>query len=174
MSLHTEKDLSFETPSDWREERIVTFYGPDGANFVVAREPLRPGQTLRYRADEELVKFGTYLSEFDLLESRTTEIAGRPAIFLRFVWVSHLGPFEQTVTVVENERDGAPVLTMFTTGAPRDKAATLREAFERVLESVVFEAPQPAELRSAPLPKAAVDPLPPHVPIPGVAYSRRQ
>jgi hypothetical protein len=172
MPRHTEEDLSLEIPSDWREERIVTFYAPNGASFVVAREPLRPGQTLRHRADEELVKLGKYLSDFDLLESRPTEVGGRPAILLRFAWVSHLGPFEQTVTVVENERDGSRVLTLFTTGAPRDKAATLRESFQRILESVVFDAPRPVELQSAPPRTVAVDPLPLHIPMPGASFSR--
>jgi hypothetical protein len=169
---NTERDFSFEVPQEWHDGSIVVFHGPDDVSVVVTQEPVPEGETLRRQADRELIQLGKSLREFDLLESHDTELGGRPAIHMRFTWVSARGTLEQSMTLVHNEREGACVATVFATAVPQDKAAAMRPIFEHLLESVAFDEPAPPPSRSTPTAGVAVEPPPLDIPIPGTLYRR--
>src|SRR5262249_51411780 len=94
MPRYQDKDILFEAPKDWTDRTIVAFTAPldstknkeTAPNIVMTREPMRDEDTLRTHADRQLLELGRQLKEFDLLESRETELSGLPAIFLRYTW----------------------------------------------------------------------------------------
>jgi hypothetical protein len=174
MPRHTQENFSFDVPSDWRDGSVVAFHSPAGATLVVTRDPIRPGQTLRQYADQELLKLGKNLTDFDLFESGETEVGGRPAIHMRWAWLSPEGEVEQSITMVEQEKDGKRVAMTFTTGVPRDDAEAARPFFQGILDSVTFDNPVPAAPRSAPASAPSpVDPSEPlHIPMPGAPHHR--
>ena len=182
MRRYKERGVSFELPPDWSDRTIVAFQAPpspersQAPNIVVTKEPMRQGDTLRVHADRQMLELGRVLSEFDLLESRETELGGRPAIYVRFAWLSAEGPIEQSFTMVERQEDVGRAVTTFTTSAPRDQAEAARLVFGRVLASVEFDAPAPEPRGSAP-PSSGIAPKPdspvPDIPMPGFRSARR-
>jgi hypothetical protein len=172
MPRCTERDFSFDVPSDWRDGSIVVFQSPDDVSIVVTREPMAEGQTLRRLADQELVQLGKNLRDFDLLQSHDSELGGRPAIHIRFTWVNALGSVEHSMTIVETERQAQRSAIVFTTGVPKDRAAEVRPVLERILESVTFDEPAPSTSQMAPRLEVAGDLSSAFVPIPGVPRAR--
>jgi hypothetical protein len=142
------------------------------STIVVTQDPMHDVD-LRAHADRQLLQIGKNLREFDLLESRVTELGGQPAIYMRFAWTSAHGPLEQSLTMVERPEEAGRVVTTFTTSTPRNEAESARIVFARMLATVEFERPAPAMMRSEPfriVPEA--DP-PPYIPMPGIRDRRR-
>ena len=175
MPRHQDKDVSFEAPADWADRTFVAFTAPPEAaankdsapNIVMTREPMRPGDTLRTHADRQLLELGKQLKDFDLLESRETELSGQPAIVLRYLWVSHIGALEQSMTLVARPTETGNAVTTFTTTTTPQDAARARPFFTQILQTVRFEgngAPPPKA--SPPTPTSPQD-QPPLVPMPG-------
>jgi hypothetical protein len=178
MARHEDKDICFDTPPDWADRTIAAYMAPiddnarldHAANMVLTREPMRDGDTLRTHADRQLLELGRQLADFELLESRETQLSGQPAIFIRYAWVSHVGALEQTMTLVERIRDQQRVVATFTTTAPRDEAKNVQPLFANILKSVRFGGtPVPTPTPPSPsAPMIAVAPMSePMVPMPG-------
>jgi hypothetical protein len=124
-------------PPGWVNCTVVAARSPydTSASVTATKEPLGDGETLRMRQDWQLREFGRTLAEFDLLESRETTLAARPALQVRFRWVSDVGPVEQSLTMVEGaDTLGRHVVTI-ATSASREGAAAARAVFARVLGS---------------------------------------
>jgi hypothetical protein len=185
MPRHQDKDTSFEIPKDWVDKTIVAFAAPtekarDAApNFVMAREVIREGDSLRSHADRQLLDLGRHLKDFDLLESKETVCGGQPAVFLRYTWMGHFGRLEQTVTIVERFMEQGRMATSFTTTAPAEDASKTRPVFDELIRTIKFDgaqgpptgggAPPPMSGRSSQVP----DPAAPVVPMPGYRGGRR-
>ena len=139
--------------------------------MVMTQEKLRDGDTLRVHADRQLMELAKQLHDFDLLESRETTCGGMPAVFMRFLWTSHFGALEQSMTLVEVERK----VTSFTTTAPVENASEARALFNEMLKSVHF-APEGEPVSLAPPMSSQAhangDDLP-IVPMPGFRGTRR-
>src|SRR6516225_9040968 len=110
MPLHKDRHVSFETPADWEERTMVAFRAPPGEKrdaapagpvIAVTREPMRDTDTLSAHAERRLVALGRELSEFQLLDSRETEVGGRPALQVRYAWEMASVAFEETVAFVD-------------------------------------------------------------------------
>jgi hypothetical protein len=175
MPRFQDKDVGFEAPKEWMDRTIVAFTAPankeNAPNIVMTREPMRDEDTLRTHADRQLLELGRQLQDFDLLESRETQLGGQPAILLRFAWVSHLGDLEQSVTMVERTFDQKRVAMTFTTTSPRAEAQGTRPVFQQILQSVQFDGsaggpPRPPGPSRPPPPIA--EPSAPVVPMPGM------
>jgi hypothetical protein len=177
MPRYQDKDILFEAPKDWTDRTIVAFSAPLDAtknketapNIVMTREPMRDEDTLRTHADRQLLELGRQLKDFDLLESRETELAGLPAIFLRYTWVSHLGELEQSLTMVERRLPEGRVAATFTTTVGKADAANARPVLNQILQNVRFEPsgpPRPSGPAGPPPPPIA-EPSAPIVPMPG-------
>jgi hypothetical protein len=176
MPRHQDKDVSFEAPAEWADRTFVAFTAPPEAaankesapNIVMTREPMRPGDTLRTHADRQLLELGKQLKDFDLLESRETELAGQAAIVLRYAWVSHFGALEQSMTLVVRPGESGHSVTTFTTTTTPQDAGRARPLFTQILETVRFEsngAPPPKA--SSPTTPTTPQDQPPLVPMPG-------
>jgi hypothetical protein len=166
MPLHTDKDASFETPEDWVDRTIVAHSAAsskprDAApNFVMTREAMREGDTLRAHADRQLLELGRHLKDFDLLESKETTLGGQPAVFLRYTWMGHLGLLEQTVTIVARVFEHGRLATSFTTTAPSQDASKAKPVFEEILKTVRFDGTEaPRTSPSPPRPPLGRSPL---------------
>jgi hypothetical protein len=185
MPRHQDKDASFETPQTWVDRTIVAYAAPiendrDAApNFVMTRNAIREGDTLRSHADRQLLDLGRHLKDFDLLESKETMLGGQPAIFMRYTWMGHYGRLEQSVTLVERFLEQGRTATAFTTTAPAQDAAKTRPLFDEMLKSVRFDGqpgPSPGGGGGGPLsgrPSQLPDPTAPVVPMPGYRGGRR-
>src|ERR1700733_2915968 len=179
MPRHQDKDLSFDTPPEWIDRSIIAHSSPPAAdqnesapNVVVTREEMRESDTLRTHADRQLLELGKQLTDFDLLESRETQLGGLPAILLRYGWTSHFGPLEQTVTLVERMTAKGRVAILFTTTVGREDAAKARPIFADMLQSVRFDQGQGQPPPPSPGPPSSQTPAPmagpaPVVPMPG-------
>ena len=179
MPRHQDKDVSFDPPSDWTDRTVVAFTAPPAIstkpaaapNMVMTREDMRAGDTLRTHADRQLIELGKALEDFDLLESRETELGGQPAILLRYTWISQIGQLEQAMTLVQRPGENGPVATVFTTTMTPDDASRARPIFANILQSVRFDAgTRPGQgpttiAPSMPPPRSTEDT--PFVPMPG-------
>lgn len=183
MPRHQDKDASFETPQNWVDKTIVAYAAPSekprdpAPNFVMTREAIREGDSLRSHADRQLLELGRHLKDFDLLESKETQLGGQPAVFLRYTWMGHYGRLEQTVSIVERFMEQGRMATAFTTTAPAQDAAKARPLFDEMLRTVRFDGPQGPPGAPQPPPPASGRPMPdagaPVVPMPGYRGGRR-
>jgi hypothetical protein len=187
MPRHQDKDLSFETPDGWVDRTIVAYASPTdeqgreaAPNFVMTREQMREGDSLRSHADRQLLELGRHLKDFDLLESKETQLGGQPAIFLRYTWMGHFGRLLQTVTIVERQHpERGRVAASFTTTAKSDEALRTNAIFNEILKSVKFDggdgAPPPPPRSSGPESggRGSIDAGAPVVPMPGFRGGRR-
>jgi hypothetical protein len=169
--------FSFDTPSDWTDRTIYSYevpahedeVDPEGApNIVVTREALCTGETLRIHADRQTLRLGQ-LNEFDLLESGEREIGGQRAIFLRFAWLSGLGPIEQSLTMILRPGKTGNLVVTFATTTPSARVASLRPIFARILASINFDEPRSLPSHARALERAPQLPI---IPIPGVPTVR--
>jgi hypothetical protein len=107
MSTVEHKGIVFEIPDGWTDRTVLAFTAPKGdddeyvPSLVMTREALEETESLRTHFDKTLLDMSKQLQQFDLLESRETTIAGMPALYVRFAWVSHMGELQQEMTMVE-------------------------------------------------------------------------
>ncbi len=184
MPRHQDADAFFETPQGWQDRTIVAHAastakkGDPAPNFVMTKDPIREGDSLRGHVDRQMLEMGRHLKDFDLLEIHDTVLGGEPAVFLRYTWMGHFGRLEQTVTAVERLIDRVRMATSFTTTAPAQDAASVRPMFDAMLKSVRFgggSGPPGGALPSGTPP--AVDPRDveaPSIPMPGYTRGERR
>ncbi len=180
MATYHQKDLSFEAPAEWIDTTVAFFHGPaapagtpPASSITVMREPLRAADTLRTHADRKLVQLGKDLARFELLESTDVELAGRPAVLLRF----RFGPdgrerIEQTMVLVDPLDDPERVVVVVSTAAVLERVDETRVAFATTLRSLRFD--QTPTLRVAPRPPEGPAPsIRPPLSIPMPGFPRR-
>lgn len=134
-------ELAFVVPEAWQNRSIVAFSpkpaGKKSApSFVVTREPLADGETLRTFASRQLGQLAKGLRDFALREDRETAVDGAPATQHEFSWRSPSGAIVQRMTMTVH----AEQVWLFTATAPVEDAEKLRATFEQMLESVRFGA----------------------------------
>jgi hypothetical protein len=187
MPQHQDKDVSFETPQNWVDRTIVAYAAPSddkgreaAPNFVMTRERMREGDSLRSHADRQLLELGRLLKDFDLLESKETVLGGQPAVFLRYTWMGHYGRLSQTVTIVEREHpERGRVAASFTTTSKTEDAPKTTAVFADILKSVKFDGSGGPAVPPPPMsgPPRGGPPMAdqgaPVVPMPGVRGGRR-
>ena len=82
--------VSFAPPPGWLDRSVVAYTSPAEStkplapSIVITREPVRPWDTLRLHGNRQLIELEAQLEEFELIESRDTELAGSPALFFRY------------------------------------------------------------------------------------------
>ncbi len=175
MPRYQDKDVSFDPPPEWVDRTFVAYTVPydlpknkeSAPNIVMTREPLRATDTLRTHADRQLLELGKQLKDFDLLESRETELGGQQAIYLRYSWVSHIGVLEQSMTLAERPAEQGSSVTTFTTTTTPDEAPRVRPLFNQILQSVKFGAGFAPPPKGAPPPTSPPREDAPLVPMPG-------
>jgi hypothetical protein len=103
----------------------------------IGREPVR-GATLRVHADKAIVKIGRSVPDFELVESGSLEVAGRPAILMRFRLTQDGRSLEQTLVLVDPLQDPDRCVAVFNASGPPERSAEVREMLDAVLRSVRF------------------------------------
>jgi hypothetical protein len=184
VPFHQDQDVSFESPPEWANRTIVGHAAPalenDARaivpNFVMTRQAMREGESLRTHADREIFQLGRRLEGFELLESSDTILAGSTAVHFRYRWVSHVGPLEQSLTVVERAANGERFTMLFTTTTTVADAPVARPVLSRIFQTIRFgedvgrtSPPPPLELTRP----SALDAPPKSVPMPGVRRGYR-
>ena len=176
--------VSFEIPHQGNVEGIMlAFRTPSGAampaaSVSITRERMREGDTLRKHTDRALSRIGREAENFDLLDSGTLDVGGRPAQKLHFSWTSHLGRMDQTMVLVDpGEERERGVLALNVVG-PLELAEETAKVFEELLATIRFDArhdaPETRSEHATPLPdasrsagaRAAAPPLSPPAPPP--------
>jgi hypothetical protein len=134
-------EVGFIVPEAWQNRSIVAFSpkaeGKKSApSFVVTREPLAEGETLRTFASRQLGQLAKGLRDFALREDKETSVDGEPATQHEFSWRSPSGAIIQRMTMTVH----AEQVWLFTATAPVEDAEKLRATFTQMLESVRFGA----------------------------------
>jgi hypothetical protein len=172
MPRYEKTGVSFDPPPGWTDGTIVTYYapsvGPDAGpspSVTMAREALKPGDTLHMHAHRLLVRAARVLRNFELLRSSSTTVGGRPGALVHFRFATHTGTLEQTTVMVDSAGDAEGKITVFSVVAQVYEAEA-QGAFLDLLKSVQFEATTSA----SPLPPRGLDPSPEpasSIPVPG-------
>lgn len=106
MARHTHKDLSFEVPDHWQDQTVVAYGSPPvkgkpaQPNVVITRDKLQDGQSIRTYSTKQVASIANSLPEFELEESRDINVAGLPAVEVRFTWEGEAGLLAQRQIMV--------------------------------------------------------------------------
>ena len=145
MSTRRRGSIGFRAPYGWAEKTIVALTSPDAtegavrANIVLTEQTMREGDSLRVHVERQLTQLGRDLDTFDLLEDSETTVGGRRAFRVRFVWLGHFAPVEQTTVYVEPSEPEEDVHVITLTASPDERGEYAREEFRRFVASVQFE-----------------------------------
>jgi hypothetical protein len=157
------KDLTFEIPEGWADRSVLAFAPapkPKKAaspSFVVTREPIEEGETLRTFAARQLSHMATGLKEFKLRHNRDVDVSGAPAVQYEFSWAAPNGTIVQRITMALHETS----VILFTASAPLALASGASELFDRVLASVQLRATKPSTPTSSAPPPRPTSSAPP-------------
>lgn len=137
-------DLAVEPPAGWSKRTIVTFTAPapaeqtqrDGEpppSFVVIREPMREGESLRGLVEQRREEVQGMLAH-----SMPHHVDGHDALTYTCEWSGPTGDIYEATTLIETfERDGRYV-TKVTATCSEEDAPEVQEAFTRLFESARF------------------------------------
>jgi hypothetical protein len=171
--------MTFDTPDDWTDRTIVAFAAPvrpggqHAPNIVVTEEPMSETETVQTHAGRQLAQLAKQMPEFDLVESYETTLAGLPAIYFRFHWVSHFGAIEQAMTIVARDVAAGRLVVTFASTVRVEEAEQMRPTFSDILRSVQFGTPEVRSVSDvAPCPPQTESLDLPHVPMPGARRAR--
>ena len=138
MARQLHKALSFDIPEGWEDRTLTAFAAPvrpgktAQPNVVITQEALPGGQSLRTYATRQLTTLAKGLPEFELEETRDANIAGHPAIDVRFTWQGDKGPLVQRQLMLAH-RD---VVYNITLSTPRADAAAMASLFDGIVTSL--------------------------------------
>ena len=147
--------IAFEPPPGWTG-MLVAFAAPGPAPapyLAIAREPMRPDDTLRTHATRKIVNLTRQARGFDLLENHPIEIHGRAAVFFRAALVRNGQRFEEMTILLEPVSEADRAVTIFSVTARADRALGARQALDALVRTVrldasrAFRASAPASTR---------------------------
>ena len=98
MGLYEGRDLSVDMPEGWTDRTVIAFSPPakkngkSGPSFVVTRDAMPAGESLKTFASKQLTEMAKGLRNFNLRETREVAFVGGSAPQFEFTWVGPNGP----------------------------------------------------------------------------------
>ncbi len=148
MPRHEQRDVSFDVPRHWDDKTLVAFAAPPqpgqalAPNLVMTRDQLGDADTLDSYADRQLAELAGRSPGFELIKREETSLGGARAIALSFRARADKGVLEQRLVLVQGRRRG---VYCFTASMSKADAEQYGPLFDRILGSVRFPVPTPAE-----------------------------
>lgn len=136
MRIYRIDEGEFEIPDHWADKSVNIFAvgatPPLPLSFVITRDILRQGQDFVEFVEGKLDDISGQLKQFNLIEKRQVEVAGRLALEAEFTWRADTGVMHQRQTfMLHGER-----IMIFTATAPRKIDDEHRAQVDAVLASV--------------------------------------
>ena len=138
MARHRDALVSFDVPRDWIDRTVVAYAAPDNgtANVVMTRDTLAEEESLESYAARQVQALADHLRGFVLEANDAGEVAGRPAVVVRFRSSGPDEPLVQRLVVVAIPDRKVVAFTL--TASSRD-AAQLGPLFDRIVGSIAVE-----------------------------------
>jgi hypothetical protein len=140
MARQSHKNLSFEVPDHWQDQTVVAWAAPAQAgkpaqpNIVVTRDKLPPGQTIKTYATKQVAAISKSLPEFEIEDSRDINVAGLPAVEVRFTWEGESGHLAQRQIMVAHK----DVVYNITATCLSSGVADNTPIFDKIIASLQF------------------------------------